>query len=135
MIEVYRHLKSRKGQSMVELALILPVIVLILFGVLEFGRIFYSYIVITHAAREGARAGAVGKTDAEIIARVRDSAPLPEADTNLHITRLEPNETARTPGVPFTIEVAYDVELVTPLFDSLLPNPVTLKSRATMRIE
>ncbi|WP_422444893.1 TadE family protein [Thermoanaerobacterium sp. DL9XJH110] len=135
MIKIIRLEKSQKGQAMVELALILPVIVLILFGILEFGRIFYSYIVITYAAREGARAGAVGKTDAEIIARVREAAPLPEADTRLHIVKLEPGEADRMPGLPFTVEVAYDADLITPLFDSLLPDPVILKSRATMRIE
>ncbi|BCV23450.1 TadE/TadG family type IV pilus assembly protein [Gelria sp. Kuro-4] len=127
--------KSQRGQSLVELALTLPVIILVLFGILEFGRISYSYIVITHAAREGARAGAVGKTDAEIVATIRETAPLPNADTNLHITKLEPSESARTSGLPLTVEVAYDVELVTPLFDKLLPNPFTLKSRVTMRIE
>ncbi|MGB9825186.1 MAG: TadE family protein [Desulfofundulus sp.] len=135
MADAKRLLPSQKGQSLVELALTLPVIILILFGVLEFGRISYSYIVITHAAREGARAGAIGKTDAEIIATIREAAPLPKADTNLHITTLEPSESARTPGLPFTVEVAYDVELVTPLFDELLPNPVRLRSRVTMRIE
>ncbi|MDK2785235.1 MAG: hypothetical protein PWQ41_541 [Bacillota bacterium] len=135
MVKGERFWKSQRGQSLVELALTLPVIVLILFGILEFGRISYSYIVITHAAREGARAGAVGKSDAEIIATIRENAPLPNADTNLHITKLEPSESARTSGLPLTVEVAYDVQLVTPLFDKLLPNPFTLKSRVTMRIE
>lgn len=135
MADAKRLLPSQKGQSLVELALTLPVIVLLLFGILEFGRISYSYIVITHAAREGARAGAVGKTDAEIIAKIRENAPLPNADTDLHITRLEPGESARTPGLPLTVEVAYDVKLVTPLFDELLPNPFRIKSRVTMRIE
>jgi Flp pilus assembly protein TadG len=135
MVKGERFWKSQRGQSLVELALTLPVIILVLFGILEFGRISYSYIVITHAAREGARAGAVGKTDAEIVATIRETAPLPNADTNLHITKLEPSESARTSGLPLTVEVAYDVELVTPLFDKLLPNPFTLKSRVTMRIE
>lgn len=135
MAKVGGLVKSQKGQAMVELALTLPVIVLLLFGILEFGRISYSYIVITHAAREGARAGAVGKSDAEIMATIRENAPLPDADTNLHITELEPSESARTPGLLLTVEVAYDVQLVTPLFDELLPNPVRIKSRVTMRVE
>jgi len=119
----------------VELALALPLIILLLFGILEFGRIFHSYLVVTHAAREGARAGAVGKTDAEIIAKIRASAPLPDAATNLHITELEPAASARTPGVPLTVEVAYDVELITPLLQDLFADPLRLKSRVTMRVE
>ena len=108
--------KTQRGQTLVELALVLPIIVLILFGILEFGRIFHSYIVITNAAREGVRLGAVGKPDEEIISRIREVAPLHEADTRLKVTKLEPDQSARTPGLPMTIEVTYDVELVTPLF-------------------
>lgn len=120
---------------MVELALILPIIIVILFGILEFGRVFHCYIIITHAAREGARIGAVGKTDSEIIARIRESAPLPQADTKLQVTKLEPTQSARTSGIPLTVEVTYDVDLVTPLFSDILPNPVTLRAESTMRLE
>jgi Flp pilus assembly protein TadG len=43
------------GQSMVEFALLLPLIVLLLVGVFDLGRAFFSYIAITNAAREGTR--------------------------------------------------------------------------------
>jgi Flp pilus assembly protein TadG len=135
MIWTRRFLKKQRGQSLVEFALVLPIIILIIFGILEFGRIFSSYIVITHAAREGARIGAVGKPDDVIIDRIRQAAPLPQAGTNLHITRLEPNQSARAPGLPLTVEVAYDLHLFTPIFSDLLPNPITLKSQVTMRLE
>jgi Flp pilus assembly pilin Flp len=45
----------RNGQSMVEFALILPLIVLFIIGVFELGRAFFAYIAITNAAREGTR--------------------------------------------------------------------------------
>ena len=45
----------RKGQGLVEFALLLPILVLIVFGVLELGRAFFAFIAITNAAREGAR--------------------------------------------------------------------------------
>jgi competence protein ComGC len=135
MIWIRKLFKRQKGQTLVELALVLPIIILILFGILEFGRIFHSYIVITNAAREGVRLGAVGKPDEEIISRIRETAPLYEVDTRLQVTRLEPDESARTSGLPMTVEITYDVELVTPLFSSVLPNPVTLKSKAVMRVE
>jgi len=135
MLMIRRFVKTERGQTLVELALVLPVLVLILFGILEFGRIFHSYIVITNAAREGARLGALGKSDEEIIARIREASPLYLADSRLRITKLEPNESARNPGVPLTVEVVYDVELVTPLISSILPNPITLKSTAVMRVE
>lgn len=48
---------KRRGQSLVEFALVLPLLVLIVFGVLDLGRAFYALITITNAAREGARYG------------------------------------------------------------------------------
>lgn len=43
---------------MVEMALLLPVLLIILIGAVDLGRVFYSYITVTNAAREGARYGA-----------------------------------------------------------------------------
>ena len=50
-------LRSERGQSLVELALVLPLLILLLAGTVDLGRAFFSYIVITNAAQEGARAG------------------------------------------------------------------------------
>lgn len=135
MIWLNRFIRAHRGQSLVEFALALPIIILVLFGILESGRIFHSYIILNHAAREGVRIGAVGKTDEEIIERIRQAAPLPQAETNLRITRLEPTQSARTPGLPLTVEVSYDLDLFTPIFADFLPNPFTLKSQVTMRLE
>ena len=52
-------LKQEKGASAVEFAVILPVLVLILFGLVEFGILLYNKQVLTNASREGARAGIV----------------------------------------------------------------------------
>jgi Flp pilus assembly protein TadG len=49
---------SRAGQSLVEFALMLPFLVLLLVGVIDLGRIYFSYMTIVNAAREGARYGA-----------------------------------------------------------------------------
>ena len=50
-------LRSERGQSLVELALVLPLLILLLAGMADLGRAFFSYIEITNAAQEGARAG------------------------------------------------------------------------------
>ncbi|MBI4788575.1 MAG: pilus assembly protein [Chloroflexi bacterium] len=52
-----------KGQSVVELALLLPVLLLILLGALDLGRAFATYVAITNGSREGARYGASNPTD------------------------------------------------------------------------
>jgi len=50
---------GRGGQAVVEFALILPVFMLMLFGAIEFGRAYYTLHLLTNAAREGARTGAL----------------------------------------------------------------------------
>jgi Flp pilus assembly protein TadG len=55
--------RGRKGQSMVELAIALPLMVLIMFGVLDLGRAFFTLITIHNAAREGARTASIKTTN------------------------------------------------------------------------
>ncbi|MCL6650418.1 MAG: pilus assembly protein, partial [Chloroflexi bacterium] len=55
---------ARHAQSLVEFALILPVLVLLIFGLIDFGRMFQAYVTIQHAAREAGREGdGVGSKD------------------------------------------------------------------------
>jgi hypothetical protein len=49
------HPGTSSGQSIVELALMLPVLALLLIGILDLGRIYFSYITVINVAREGAR--------------------------------------------------------------------------------
>jgi hypothetical protein len=49
--------RSRRGQSLVEMAMVLPVLAFLTFGLLDFGRAYYYQVSITNAAREGARVG------------------------------------------------------------------------------
>lgn len=65
---------GQKGTATVEFGLLLPVLVLIVSGIIEFGLALYDKAVITNASREGARAGIVLRvpsvTPTEITARV-----------------------------------------------------------------
>ncbi len=54
---------SQVGQALVEFAIMLPVIVIILLGIIDFGVVFYNKAMITNASREGARAGITFRTD------------------------------------------------------------------------
>ena len=86
-----RHRISREeGVAAVEFALILPVLALLLFGVLEFGRVWSQYQVFQGAAREGARCAAVQATefsDCEIQPSINAAAAPydPENDANVLI--------------------------------------------------
>lgn len=74
-------LSREKGTSAVEFAIILPILVMLVFGIIQFGLVFNNYIALTHAAREGARLAAVGlyeDPDFDFEQAVRNSAPTVE---------------------------------------------------------
>src|SRR3972149_132633 len=65
--------RGERGQAMVELVLVLPVLLIILIGVVQFALVYHAKDVATTAAQEGARlAAADGRTPAEGAARARD---------------------------------------------------------------
>jgi Flp pilus assembly protein TadG len=78
-------IKSEQGQTMTEFALVLPILVVFLFGIIQFGIAFNNYVTITDAARAGARKAAVSREDAN---RVSDcqNAVLAATD-NLNMTQ------------------------------------------------
>lgn len=62
--------KSEKGVSLIEFALVLPILLALLIGIVEFGWILNGHITVTGAAREGARVAVVGAEKEEIDAAV-----------------------------------------------------------------
>jgi Flp pilus assembly protein TadG len=57
-----RRRNEETGQAFVELALVLPVLLLLLLGVIQFGNVFRDYIALTDATRVGARQAAVSRS-------------------------------------------------------------------------
>jgi Flp pilus assembly protein TadG len=55
--------RRQSGQSLIEFALTLPILLLIVLGALDLGRVFNAYVAITNASREGARYGASNPAD------------------------------------------------------------------------
>lgn len=67
-----KRLRGQRGQALLETAVILPIILLVSISILEFGRAYQVFQIMTNAAREGARIAVLpGTTDAEISARVK----------------------------------------------------------------
>lgn len=91
---------------MVEFALVLPVLVLLLFGVIEFGSAFWTKQQVSAAASEGARRAAVSRSSAtrssDVTTAVRDASPS-LSTSNLTVT----TSSSWTPGVPVTVKVTY----------------------------
>lgn len=65
---------SQTGAAAVEFALILPILLLIVFGIFAFGQFYSEYQILQGAAREGARHAAVRATPEEIRAAVKNHA-------------------------------------------------------------
>ncbi|KRE39435.1 hypothetical protein ASG73_03690 [Janibacter sp. Soil728] len=58
------------------MAIVLPLLLLVIAGIVDFGRFFLTEIQLTNAVREGARAAVIGETPANIILRTQTAAPV-----------------------------------------------------------
>lgn len=124
--------RTGNGQALVEMALVLPVLILIIFGIVEFGRIMNTYLIVTNAAREGARHGVVGGTDADIRDAVMNNAyTLDPAKITVTISPAG----SRTRGTPLTVQVSYSLDIIAPLIGVITGNPYIVTASTTMRVE
>lgn len=80
---------NRAGAAAVEMALVLMLLIVLVFGIIEFGRAIMVHQVLTNAAREGARRAVIpGATDAQVQARIDaylDAAGIDAADATTTI--------------------------------------------------
>lgn len=125
--------QGEQGQALVEMALVLPLFFLLLFGVIEMGRIGYAYLTISNAVREGARTAAIGGSDLDIRNKINNSAA--NLDAELLIINISPLEDYRQSGQDTTVQVSYPVQLVIPLIGNIVPNPVVVSANLVMRLE
>jgi Flp pilus assembly protein TadG len=107
---------SERGAAAVEFALVLPILVLILFGVIEFGGVYNAQLMVTGAAREGAREMAVGGDPADAEAAAVAAVVVAGADA-LDVT-VSPATCAA--GSDVTVTVVYDRPFLTGLFGATL---------------
>ena len=129
-----RPVPQQAGQALVEFGLILPVLVLILMGVFDFGRAFYAYNAISNGAREGARYGIIHPDELETIEeRAVAQTFILDMDT-MDVQVTFPSGTDR--GNPITVTVQYDFYALTPLISTIWGGgALSLESAATMYIE
>lgn len=119
-----------------EFALLLPLLLLILFGTIEFGRLFSTSLVLNNAARDGARIAAVGAGDGEVVDSVLAGClSLGDgARDQIEIT-VQPGDDERESGGMVTVGLCYSLPLVTPVLSDLVPNPFPLTAECIMRVE
>ena len=140
------------GSELLEFALVLPLLLLLVFGVADFSLLLFDKAVVTNAAREGARAGVVFHvvfdengsptrtrlTDEQIERVVSDYCArylVTFGDPELEI-ELQPQTAARASGETFTVRVEYPYTYV--VLSKLIPgglSPLVLSSTSVMRYE
>jgi hypothetical protein len=116
------------GQATVEAALVLPFVMLLLLAVIQVGLLVRAQVLVTHAAREAARAAAVDP-DQQAAVDAADNA------TTLDRSRLSVVIEGRNgPGSHVTARVTYRTPTDVPLVGALLGD-IELTAEATMRVE
>ena len=132
MLSRFNIWRKEKGASAVEFAIILPVLVVLVFGIVEFALAFNNYITITHAAREGVRKAAFDLYNPELKEYIKEKAvPLVLADEDIDIG-VDSAEDPPLIGDPVWVEITYDFEISIPLVGSW---DIPLKNKAIMRLE
>lgn len=121
------------GQAMVEMALVLPLFFLLLFGVIEMGRVGYAYITVSNAVREGGRVATLGGRNSDIVTAIEKAATALDPISLTII--IAPLEDDRQSGQEVKIYVTYPVKLVIPIISNVITNPVIVSSSIVMRME
>ncbi len=128
-----------RGSVAVEFALVLPVLLLILFGIIDFGRALNAQIELTGAAREGARLAALGYPNAAIEARVVAAAP---SLSGVTVTVAASCAPGAGPTADAEVDVSDPFSFITPIGaiaslvgDSGLGGPIVLTAQGVMPCE
>ncbi|TFD25470.1 TadE/TadG family type IV pilus assembly protein [Cryobacterium lyxosi] len=109
---------GERGAAAVEFALILPILLLLVLGLVEFSRVFNVQISLSNAAREGARVMAIENNPG--LARSAATAAAPSVNPSVAEGDITVNNcTATITTVTMTID--YDVDLLTGFFGETLP--------------
>jgi len=133
-----KRLAGERGQSLVEFALVVPIFLVLLFALVDFGRGFQAWIEVTNAAREGARVGALHGTAAEIETRARAAA----GSLNQGNLSISATNAGGTPGSSVIVAANYSFSLISPLAPMIgvisggaISETFVITSSADMRIE
>jgi Flp pilus assembly protein TadG len=139
-------MKRSDGQTLVEFALVIPLVILLLLAVFDFGRAIYAYNAVSNAAREGARTAIVDQTvnggvpvAATEAANQATALGLDPSDSNqVQVSYLLPDLSAPCPnhgvGCIAEVRVQYRFQAITPVIGAIV-GPLTVSSTTQIPIE
>lgn len=131
MKKIFKFKKNEKGQSLVEFALVLPILILLILGMVEFGWILNGQITLTSAAREGARAAIVCENpEAAQTAAITAVTNSVGASSLTNVTTTLPTFNTETKQAVVNVNAQ-----ITPIVGLFFSSDVNLTAKAEMRIE
>lgn len=155
---LFNLIKHKTGQAIVEFALIVPILLLILFGIIDFSRMYYQYALINNTNREALRSMAVGTSVSLVGDKIKNSLEPVVGGTSVVIsegtdnsgnactkivltntTKLQafitpPYKSTLTAGSDISLTIIYKYEFITPM-KLFFNGGVTLQSRYYTRLE
>ena len=114
-----------RGAAAVEFAMVMPILLLLVFGIVDYGRAYNARLTLSHAAREAVRVWALGGSEADTEARAQEAAA--------GLTGVTAVTTTCTFGEATSVTVAADFSLVMPLIADMLPGLSSLSAEGVMR--
>jgi Flp pilus assembly protein TadG len=130
-----RHLRGRqRGDAIVEFILVVPILLLILFGIMELGRVLDAWIIVQNAAREGARSGALASpaSGAGTAAQAAANAYLSTAFSSRTDVDGEVINPAVVSSDAVSLTVEADIHIYTPFMQAILASSVPVRATAVM---
>lgn len=115
----FRDRCGERGAAAVEFALILPVLVLLVLGLVEFSRVYNVQISLSNAAREGARNMAIHNNPGQ--ARTAAILAAPSVNPTVTAGQIAVSPGTCTAGGPVTVTINYNVALMTGFFGATIP--------------
>lgn len=118
--------KQQSGQSLVELAITLMVILMLLLGAIEISMALFQYVTIRDAAQEGANYGSIEPQDEDgikyrAVAAASDMVPI-DPDANVDVTLNGDDCEGTTNGAPnsLTVTITFDHPVIFPLVEPMI---------------
>jgi Flp pilus assembly protein TadG len=139
------------GQSMAEFALVFPLLLLLIFGTIDFGRAIYSYITISNASRMGVRTAIVNQYEPDVRQRAADQAtalgidPLAScttASSGFCVSFLTSDQTANCSDLydddqkscVAVVTTKYTFRAITPIVGNII-GPIAMTSKSVQALE
>lgn len=110
--------RRERGAAAVEFALVVPVLLLLVFGIIEFSRLYNQQISLTNAARAAARVMAIANDQGDALDAAIDASP--SLDPALTSGNVDFAPAACSAGEVMTVAVTYEVNLLTGAFGPTL---------------